>query len=252
MRKTSESDPVLSIIIPVLNEEQTIGIVLDRIKRTLKDLSEDFEIIVVDDGSTDTTWEIAQMHARQISGARIIRNISTTGYGSALKAGLFQAKGKYLAFLDADNTYPPEEIPYMLKQAKKGSLVVSSRFSLSRNGMSFVRKLGNLIFAATVTILTGKAITDVGSGLRVFDRSLLRIVTDLPNDLSFTPAMTVKSVLYGFSYTEVRIAYGQREGKSKLNLLRDGWAFFKTIILTFSASRNAHAGAPRPIWSENE
>lgn len=247
MRKNIKSDPILSIIIPVLNEEKTIGIVLDRIKRTLNNLSEDFEIIVVDDGSTDMTLEIAQMRARQISGARVIKNGSTTGYGFALKTGLFQAKGRYLAFLDADNTYPPEEILSMLEQAKDGSLVVSSRFSFSRNGMSFVRKFGNLIFAVMVTILTGETITDVGSGLRVFHRSLLRIVTDLPDDLSFTPAMTVKSVLYGFPYKEIRVAYGHRQGKSKLNLLRDGWRFFKAIIVTFSAFRNS-----RRSESENE
>jgi glycosyltransferase involved in cell wall biosynthesis len=232
MRKNTRSDPILSIIIPALNEEKTIAIVLDRIKRTLKNFPEDFETIVVDDGSTDTTLEIAQT-----SETRIIKRELTTGYGSALKTGLFQAKGRYLAFLDADNTYPPESIPIMLKEARRGYLVVGSRFLSSHNNMSLIRKFGNIFFAMLTTFLTGKRITDTGSGLRVFGRPVLKILKDLPDGLAFTPAMTLKAILCGFPYKEIPIQYGQRDGKSKLNIIDDGWKFLTAIIGTFENHR---------------
>jgi glycosyltransferase involved in cell wall biosynthesis len=232
LRKNTESYPVLSIIIPAFNEERTIRVVLDRVKRTLKNLPEGFEIIVVDDGSTDMTLEIAQT-----VGIKVIKKGSTAGYGSALKTGLFQAKGRYLAFLDADNTYPPESIPLMLREARNGYLVVGSRFLGRQNNMSLIRKFGNVFFAILTTFFTGKHVTDTGTGLRVFGRPILKILKDLPDGLDFTPAMTLKAILSGFPYKEIPISYGQRDGNSKLHIVNDGWRFLTAIIGTFANHR---------------
>ncbi len=231
-------NPILSVVIPALNEEESIGKVLQRIKRSLDRSFLSYEIIVVDDGSTDRTAMIAKAY-----GARVISKKQNSGYGAALKAGLFQARGQFLAFLDADSTYPPEVLPLMLKQAEHYSLVVGSRFTLSRNGMRLVRKVGNLLFAVTVAILTLTNTTDVWSGLRIFDRQLLPIIEELPDDLTFTPIMTLKSILYGFSYHEIRISYAEREGRSKLNEWRDGWSFLKVIGL----ARLSSNGMPKHV-----
>jgi len=222
--------PILSIVIPAFNEEKSIGKVLYRIKKSLDCQLTNYEVIVVNDGSTDMTTKIASDF-----GAQVI-NQQNAGYGSALKTGLLRAKGQYLCFLDADNTYPPEVIFTMLKCAENFSLVVGSRFTLSRNGMPFGRKVGNLVFASLVSFITGRKTTDVWSGLRIFDRKLLRVVEDLPEDLTFTPIMTLKSILYGFSYTEIIIPYAERMGQSKLNMLRDGWRFLKSFMLVIWSS----------------
>ncbi len=221
------------MVIPALNEENNIGKVLRRINESLRRAGINYEIIVVNDGSTDRTAQIANTY-----GAEVINKKLNSGYGAALKTGLLRARGQYLAFLDADNTYPPEALPLMLKDAKHFSLVVGSRFSLSKNGMSVGRKLGNLLFAAIVAFLTNTRTTDVWTGLRLFDRKLLRIIYELPDDLTFTPIMTLKSILCGFSYSETKIPYGEREGESKLNELREGWRFLRSFWLTYLTSTN--------------
>jgi glycosyltransferase involved in cell wall biosynthesis len=217
--------PTLSIVIPAYNEEITIARVLSRIQKSFDPHPITYEVIVVDDGSTDKTARIAKCF-----GARVISQ-PNSGYGSALKKGLFQAKGQYLCFLDADNTYPPEAIMPMLELARTFSLVIGSRVSLSRNGLTGIRKFGNQLFALSVAILTGTRTTDVWSGLRVFDNKLLPLVRDLPANLTFTPTMTLKSIFFGFSYIEVFIPYQEREGRSKLSVTKDGWRFIKTLIL---------------------
>lgn len=225
-----KDQPILSIVIPAYNEEKSIGRVLCRIKKSLDSHLTNYEVIVVNDGSTDMTGKIASD-----LGAKVIYQ-QNKGYGSALKTGLLQAKGQYLCFLDADNTYPPEVILTMLKHAENFSLVVGSRFTLSRNGMPLSRKVGNLIFASLVSFITVKKTTDVWSGLRIFDRKLLWVVEELPEDLTFTPIMTLKCIFYGFSYTEIVIPYAERVGQSKLNMFKDGSRFLKVFLLTFLSS----------------
>ena len=240
VNRASKPSTTLSVVIPALNEETNIRKVLERIKKSLESSCIAYEIIVVDDGSTDKTAQIADE-----CGAEVISKKVNSGYGAALKTGLFRARGQYLAFIDADNTYPPEAIPLMLKQAKHFSLVSGSRFTLSRNGMPINRKLGNLMFAAMIALLTRSGTTDVWTGLRLFDRKLLGIISGLPDDLTFTPIMTLKSILNGFSYGETMIAYSEREGESKLNALREGWSFLKTLGLTLLSSSNEPAKSDR-------
>jgi hypothetical protein len=119
----------------------------------------------------------------------------------------------------------------MLMKAKTFSLVVGSRFTRSKNGMPKIRKVGNLLFALGVAIACGTKTTDVWSGLRVFDSKLLALVKDLPENLTFTPTMTLRALLQGFSYIELGIPYAEREGNSKLNLAKDGYRFLKTMVL---------------------
>ena len=230
LKENDKGCPILSIVIPAYNEEKSIGRVLSRIKKSLDCHLINYEVIVVNDGSEDKTANIASA-----LGAQVI-NQKNAGYGSALKTGLLHAKGQYLCFLDADNTYPPEFIFSMLKCADSFSLVVGSRFTLSQNGMPFSRKVGNLFFASLISFITVSKTTDVWSGLRVFDRGLLGLVQDLPENLTFTPIMTLKSILYGFSYTEIVIPYAERVGQSKLNIFRDGWSFLKNLMLVFLSS----------------
>lgn len=225
MKNKINYSPTLSIVIPAYNEEKTIAKVLSRIQVALNPFLQSYEVIVVDDGSTDDTAKIAKRF-----GVKVVSQ-TNSGYGAALKTGLFKAKGKYLCFIDADNTYPPEAIVPMLLNAKSYSLVVGSRFSRPKNGMPKIRRIGNKLFAISVTILCGAKTSDVWSGLRIFDRKLLSLVTNLPENLTFTPTMTLRTILQGFSYIELDIPYAEREGDSKLNVAKDGYRFLKTMLL---------------------
>jgi glycosyltransferase involved in cell wall biosynthesis len=217
--------PDLRIVIPAYNEEASIGEVIDRTREACKDA----EIIVVDDGSTDNTAAIAKQR-----NVKVISNPTNYGYGKALKIG-FNCRGDYIeyfAFLDADNTYPPEKILELYNLCKQDNgidIAVGSRFLGENKGMSVIRKLGNRFFALIVSIYTGKTITDAGSGMRVFRASVLPEFYDLPDGLNFTPGMTVMSLHKGLNYKEIAIEYNERVGESKLNAIKDGYRFFNVI-----------------------
>jgi len=216
----------LRIVIPAMNEESSIGSVLERIKTSCPDA----EKVVVDDGSTDKTADIARK-----SGAIVIRNPTNYGYGKALKIGFAYDSGKrinYLGFLDADNTYPPEDIVklYNLCKEKNVDIAVGSRFLGKNDGMPIIRKIGNRVFANIVSVYTGKQITDAGSGLRVFKSSILPDLKNLPNQLNYTPGMTSKALHTGMSYKEIPIDYHERSGDSKLNAMSDGYRFLEVIM----------------------
>nr|QNO53201.1 glycosyltransferase AglJ [Methanosarcinales archaeon ANME-1 ERB6] len=225
--------PELRVVIPAYNEESSIGEVIDRTREACKDA----EIIVVDDGSKDNTAAIAKRR-----NVKVISNPTNYGYGKALKIG-FDSKTdyiKYFAFLDADNTYPPEKIPELYnlcKQENGVDIAVGSRFLGANKGMPIIRKLGNRFFALIVSIYTGKTITDAGSGMRVFKASLLPEFQDLPDGLSFTPGMTVKVLHKGMTYQEIPIEYHERAGESKLSAIKDGYRFFNVISNTVKNHR---------------
>jgi len=214
----------LSIIIPAYNEENGIGKVIDRIQKTFP--NDDIEIIVVDDSSTDKTATIAER-----MGAKVVRHLSNKGYGAALKTGFRCAQGSFIAFLDADNTYPPEVLPAMLQKARKGyEMVVGTRMQSSRMPLKY--KIGIKIFNLVVKIYTGKSTGDATSGLRVLRKTVATKLEHLPSGLNFSPAMTVEALLQGLSYTEVSIKCEERVGSSKLKVLRDGWGFLQAILTT--------------------
>lgn len=216
----------LRIVIPAMDEESSISSVLERTKTACPDA----EIVVVDDGSSDKTADIARK-----SGVFVINNPTNFGYGKSLKIGFAYDSGKlinFFGFLDADNTYPPEDIPklYSLCKEQNIDIAVGSRFLGKNEGMPIVRKVGNKIFALIVSIYTGKRITDAGSGLRVFRASILPELEDLPDQLNYTPGMTAMALHTGLSYQEIPIEYHERAGMSKLNAMGDGYRFLKVIM----------------------
>ena len=218
----------LRIVIPAYNEEAGIGDIIYRIKNTCPEA----ELIVVDDHSADNTGQIATD-----CGAHVIRNEHNLNYGGALKVGFScqissDHQIKYIGFLDADGTYPPEKIPELYQQCKiaGNDIAVGSRFLGKNEGMPLQRKVGNRIFAFLITVYTGKKITDSASGLRVFKASLVTLFKDLPNGLNLTPAMSVNALFAGLTYAEIPIDYAKRAGHSKLSSLKDGYRFLQVIM----------------------
>ena len=138
---------MLSVVIPAYNEENGIEEIARRVlavKPALEEVNvEELELIVVDDGSSDRTGEIAG----SIEGVRLITQ-ENKGYGGALKTGFTNAKGDLIGFLDADGTYPPEYFPKLCVAALNGAdLVIGSRRAGEKSEMPITRRLGNFFFA---------------------------------------------------------------------------------------------------------
>jgi len=225
---------VLSVVIPAYNEEQGIAQIIDRVLAIRSDLPEvgvtDLEVIVVDDGSRDKTAEIAGQYEQVC----LLRHKINQGYGAALKTGFGRARGDLLAFLDADGTYPPERFPDLCRVAltEKVDLVIGSRMAGAESEMPMVRRIGNLIFANLVSLVSRQKITDSASGMRVIRREVLPQLYPLPDGLNFTPVMSTRALHEKIVMREVPIRYRERVGRSKLNVVRDGVRYLRTIVWT--------------------
>jgi len=224
---------MLSIVIPAFNEERGIAEIIHRvlaIQSKLTDAGVDrLELIVVDDGSSDRTAEIAASNPE----VRLIRHNPNQGYGAALKTGFAQATGELIGFLDADGTYPPEYFPQLCRMALDGAgLVIGSRMSGAKSQMPIMRRLGNLFFAGLLTLFSRQRVTDSASGMRVFHREILSKVYPLPDGLNLTPVMSTRAIHEGIQVKEFPIPYSERVGRSKLSVLRDGSIFLQSMVWT--------------------
>jgi len=224
----------LSVVIPALNEENGIDAILERVLAQRDGLAaagiRELEVIVVDDGSKDRTAD----RIRAFSDVRLIQHPVNRGYGAALKTGFNAATGDLLAFLDADGTYPPESFPELCRAVEEhdADLIIGSRMLSGESEMPLVRRIGNTIFAALLSIVGSRRISDSASGMRVFRRGSLPILYPLPDGLDFTPAMSTRAVYEGLNMVEVPIPYKERVGRSKLNPLKDGIRFLRSILWT--------------------
>ena len=223
----------LSVVIPAYNEEQGISEIAQRVLNVRPELKKvgvsDMELLVVDDGSSDRTAELAQ----NIDGVKLIRHQHNRGYGAALKTGFNQATGELIGFLDADGTYPPEYFPQLCEEALNGDeLVIGSRLAGSDSQMPLTRRVGNLFFANLLSIIGRQRVSDSASGMRVFKRDILERIYPLPDGLNLTPVMSTRAIHEGIKMTEVPIPYSERVGRSKLNVVRDGSLFLHSIVWT--------------------
>ena len=225
---------MLSVVIPALNEEDGIEEIVQRILATRQALEtvgvEKLEVIVVDDGSVDRTPEIVN----GMEGVRLIRHATNRGYGAAIKTGFARAEGDLLAFIDADCTYPPEDLPRLCDVAlrEEADIAIGSRRSGAASQMPAVRRLGNLIWSTLLSLIGNARVQDPASGLRVLRRTCLRQLYPLPDGLNFTPVMSTRSLHEGMKVIEIPIAYSERSGRSKLSVVRDGLRFLGTILWT--------------------
>jgi glycosyltransferase involved in cell wall biosynthesis len=224
---------ILSLVIPCHNEELAIDDVLSRIAAVKSelirdDVIEDMEILVVNDGSYDNTAATLKKH----NFIQLIEHERAQGYGYSLKEGFKQCRGEWVAFLDMDMTYDPKDLRPLLEiiQSKSCKMVFGSRWE-KNTGMPFLRRLGNSLFSICVQLLYLRRISDVCTGFRIFHRSLLPQILSLPqHNLNYSIAMTLMSLNNKIAFDEFSIRYAEREGKSKLNELRDGAEFLKTIF----------------------
>jgi len=224
----------LSIIIPAFNEEKAIGRTLKETFEEIKKIKQllqlkETQVIVIDDGSTDSTAEKARKFSGK--GVRLISHKKNLGYGAALKTGFAHSKGDIIAFYDADATYPIHKLHELIKvlEAKKADLVIGSRLGKGTR-MQKQRLYGNKFFVLMLKLLGGSKVQDTASGMRVFKRKLIPKLNSLPDGLEFTPAMTTKAVHEGWHTFFHPIHYKGRIGSSKLNSFSHGLKFFVSIL----------------------
>ncbi len=234
------SERTLSVVIPAYNEEDGIAAIIERVlavRPSLQAMGIDLELLVVDDGSSDRTCAIVSRYPQ----VNLVRHKVNRGYGAALKTGFCLARGEWLAFLDADGTYPPESLPELCRAMEDGAeLVVGSRRSGASSHMPLVRRVGNFLWSHLVTLLGNHRVLDPASGMRVLHRDILERLYPLPDGLNFTPVMSTRAVHESVRLCEIPIPYEERQGRSKLHVFRDGMRFLQTIIwtvLTYNPAR---------------
>jgi len=224
----------LSICIPVYNEQDAIADTLHRCLALRPQLEKvgikELEIIAVDDGSKDGS--AAAISA--IPGVRLIRHPVNRGYGAALKTGFAAATFDMIGFLDGDATYPPEQFPDLCREIveDRADLVIGSRLAGAQTEMPLIRRIGNMFFARLLTLIGRAAVTDSASGMRVFRKATLDILSPLPDGLNLTPVMSTRAVHEKIRVVERPIPYSERQGESKLSVAGDGLRFLSTIVWT--------------------
>ena len=229
-----EDRPRLLIAIPALNEEASIEETIRRCLAAREHIVATapvsaVEITVVSDGSTDRTVELASRFADQV---QLIVFPQNRGFGAAIQEAWRRSDCELLAFLDADGTCDPRFFAELCRtlKAEDAAVVLGSRVDADSE-MPFVRRVGNWIFAAMLTLFSAQRVRDSASGMRVVRRSALPRLMPLPDGLHFTPAMSARAVLSGdLGIVEVAMPYHEREGRSKLRVFRDGLRFLRVIV----------------------
>jgi glycosyltransferase involved in cell wall biosynthesis len=200
---------VLAVIIPAKDEAENIGPLLERVRR-VHVADHEVRVIVVDDGSSDGTGELA----REL-GAVVVRHGVNRGLGAAVRTGLraaVEAGASSVAYLDADLEYAPEDIPALVEPvlAGRADYVLGSRFLRRVEGMRLYRRVGNALFTGLVRSLTGARITDGQTGMRAFSRSA-SAAAEIVHDYNYAQVLTLDLLGKGFRLEEVPIRYRVRE-----------------------------------------
>jgi glycosyltransferase involved in cell wall biosynthesis len=224
----------LIIAIPALNEEASIASVVERCLAaraaiTAATLVTAVEITVVSDGSTDRTVERVRPFTDQVT---LIAFEQNRGYGAAIMEAWRSSDAELLSFLDADGTCDPGFFVDLCRALfeQQAQIALGCRMHKSSR-MPLVRRLGNRLFAGLLTAFGSERVRDSASGMRVVRRSCLPQLMPLPTGLHFTPAMSARAILSDdVKIVEVDMPYHEREGRSKLNPLRDGVRFLRVIL----------------------
>ena len=226
-------DPNFSVIIPCYNEEEAIH---DTIRRLRADLGrqDSYEIIVIDDGSTDGTAKLlAQLSTEDLS-LRILTHERNMGYGAALKSGIQKSRSDIIVITDADGTYPCEPILDMLTLLNdaEADMVVGSRTGANVS-YPFLRRIPKVFLRRYASWIAGKNIPDLNSGLRIFRKSIsLRFFNILPDGFSFTTTITLSMITNFYDVRYFPVDYAQRVGRSKIRPIKDTATFLQLIVRT--------------------
>jgi glycosyltransferase involved in cell wall biosynthesis len=218
---SAKSSSKLSVIIPAKNEEGAIGNIVTRVRREFPAA----EIIVVDDGSTDSTGSLAAE-----AGATVVRHPESLGNGAAIKSGARAATGDLFCFMDADGQHNPEEISELLAKLALGyDMVIGARNSNSHASVG--RLFANSLYNQIASLISGSRILDLTSGFRVARAELFRrFLYLLPNGFSYPTTITMAFLRSGYPIAFVPIEPRSRIGRSHIRPVRDSVRFLIIIF----------------------
>lgn len=221
-----------SVVIPCYNEENAILDTIRNIAEVLGDTGE-YELIIVDDGSTDSSPQILQTADQEFTMLRLLRHPVNRGYGASLKTGIRRARSDVVIITDADGTYPIERIPEMIEMSADADMVVGARTAVGEVTYSFIRKIPKVFLKWYASWIAGQNIPDINSGFRMFRKSIVeKFLNILPNGFSFTTTITLAMLTNYYDVKYLPIGYSQRIGRSKIKPVKDTLNFVQLIVRT--------------------
>lgn len=215
----------VSVLVPVYNEEHAIGDTIARLHAVLRASGRPYEVLVVDDGSTDgTAARLVEVEAT------VLTHAANRGYGAALKTALRASTHPTVAIVDADGTYPIDRLPELLDRLERADMVVGARTGAIVR-VPALRRPMKWLLTRIANLLSGHRIPDLNSGLRVFRRDLaIRFGGLFPDGFSFTSTITLASHINGYRVEYVPIDYYARTGTSSIRPIRDSFGFLLLIL----------------------
>jgi len=229
------STPELSVVMPCLNEADTVAIVIDKAQRAIRENGIDAEIVIADNGSTDGSQEIARKR-----GVRVIA-VDQRGYGAALMGGINAARGTYVMMGDADDSYDWAEIPRFLAKLREGfDLVQGCRLktgggTVKPGAMPFLHRWwGNPMFSALARWWFRTPIHDIHCGMRAFRRDMWLSLDQRCTGMEFASEMVIKASLFGAKTAEIPVTLspdGRTSHPPHLKTFRDGWRHLRFFLL---------------------
>lgn len=234
MHQAHESPPRFSIVIPALNEASVIGEVVTNVAGVLERHGTPYEILVIDDGSSDATSEEAAK-----AGAIVLTRPYNIGNGAAVKHGIRNATGEYIIMMDGDGQHIADDIPRFIEKADGYEMVVGARTIESETRLH--RDLANSMYNRMASYIVGHPVQDLTSGFRLINTKVAKKVAYLfPNGFSYPSTCTIALFRAGYSVDYIPITTRARIGPSKIRLLRDGIGFLLILLrigVLFAPSR---------------
>lgn len=216
----------VSIVLPVYNEEAAVGDDLDLIKRTMDATGRPYEIIVVNDGSTDRTVEIVS----QRPWVKLLHHSHNRGTGAARTTGIKAAQGDIILMTDADGTYPNQDMPKMIEHLEHCDMVIGARKE-EKGTLKWLRSSAKWFIRKLASYLTATKIPDLNSGMRGFKRDIaLKYLNILPTTHSWVSTITIAFLSDGYEVAFMPIDYYPRKGKSSFHPLRDTYNYLTLVV----------------------
>jgi glycosyltransferase involved in cell wall biosynthesis len=224
----------VSVVIPVYNELKSVNDTFSVLGKVLRALECPYEIIAVDDASTDGTREALERIKGADDKVQLLRHRKNKGYGASLKTGIKAAKYTVIFIADCDGTYPLERIPEFVDPLLNDECDMMVGARLGRDAaIPVIRKPAKWVLQILADYLTGEKIPDLNSGFRAMKKdAVMKFINLLPDGFSFTTTITIAMLTNDHVVKYEKIAYKKRVGHSKINPVKDTIAFIKLIIRT--------------------
>ncbi len=217
--------PEVSIVLPAFNEEAAIAKVIDDVQAAMKGSKQAYEILVVDDHSSDCTAAIAES-----KGVRVVRRPLTRGSGASRRTGIMSAEGQVIVMLDADGSYEASDIPNLLKYFPEYDQVNGARTS-EQGTLKLLRTPAKWLIRKLACYLTSTDIPDLNTGLKAFKKDVMKkYLWVLPDGFSCVTTMTLAFLANGYAVKYIPTAYHPRIGISKFHPVKDTAAYLKTVV----------------------